>query len=48
LINDVEFENIVRRARGYKGTVIQFIGRRIEKSIELQSLIKEEIRRLES
>lgn len=48
LINDVEFENIVRRARAYKGTVIQFIGRRIEKSIELQSLIKEEIRRLES
>ncbi|MBA7582965.1 hypothetical protein ES708_24903 [subsurface metagenome] len=48
LINDIEVANIVRQARGYKVTVIQFIRRRIDQSKKLQILIEEEIDRLES
>ncbi len=47
LINDIETRNYVRDARYYKGAVIQFIRRRINRSKNLQDLIEEEIDRLE-
>jgi len=48
LVDDIETENIVREAQRFKGALIIWIDRRLERSNSLQIFIRKEIKRLES